>query len=72
MSFEFNVNDLVLDKQKLINFANRIEQVQREAGSSFSSEHQRDTALSLLCDINNRLEEICSDLNKWYWYGRHN
>ena len=71
MSVEFNVNDLVLDKQKLINFANRIEQVQREAGSSFSPEHQRDTAISLLCDINNRLEEICSDLNKWYWIGRH-
>ncbi len=71
MSVEFNVNDLVLDKQKLINFANRIEQVQREAGSSFSTEHQRDKAVSLLCDINNRLEEICSDLNKWYWYGRH-
>ena len=43
MSVEFNVNDLVLDKQKLINFANRIEQVQREAGSSFSTEHQKDT-----------------------------
>lgn len=71
MSVEFNINDLVLDKQKLINFANRIEQVQREAGSSFSTEHQRDKAVSLLCDINNRLEEICSDLNKWYWCGRH-
>ena len=71
MSVEFNVNDLVLDKQKLINFADRLEQVQREAGSSFSTEHQRDTALALLCDINNRLEEMCSDLNKWYWYGRH-
>jgi len=70
MSVEFNVNDLVLDKQKLINFANRIEQVQREAGSSFSSEQQKETALSLLCDINNRLEEMCNDLNKWYWYGR--
>ena len=71
MSVEFNVNDLVLDKQKLINFANRIEQVQREASSSFSTDHQRDKAVSLLCDINNRLEEICSDLNRWYWYGRH-
>ena len=71
MSVEFNVTDLVLSKQKLINFANRLEQVQREAGSSFSSEHQKETAISLLCDINNRLEEMCSDLNKWYWYGRH-
>ena len=65
------VSDLILNKQKIVNFALLIKQVQREATSGFSNEHQQKHALDLICEVNNRLDDIMIDLNKWYWNGSY-
>ena len=54
----FDLDYMLFSKSKLIRVANRAKELERDAISAFKTREERDTALTNLCNLNKKVEEI--------------
>ena len=57
----FDLNYMLFNKSKLIRIANMAKELERDAVSTFKTVKERDAALTKLCKINRKVEEILHD-----------
>ena len=57
----FDLNYMLFSKSKLIRVANIAKELERDAVSMFKTREERDRALTSLCKLNRKVEEILHD-----------